>query len=161
MSYDQDQADMKGRPGPRPRPAIERLLPRVVITFTTKMITPCWLTDYAPRPDGYVSMVDGHSSVRAHHVTFCHFVGPIPDGMELDHLCRTPGCVNPLHLEPVTHAENLRRGMTPNMIAHRTNVCKRGHSMADAYTRPEGRHCRTCVREYNARYQAEGRRTKR
>ena len=48
--------------------------------------------------------------VLAHRVYYERHVGPVPEGLELDHLCRNPGCVNPEHLEPVTHAENIRRG---------------------------------------------------
>jgi hypothetical protein len=46
----------------------------------------------------------------AHRFAYLEFVGPIPDGLVLDHLCRNKKCVNPDHLEPVTNAENLRRG---------------------------------------------------
>lgn len=49
-------------------------------------------------------------TVGAHRYAYELVVGPIPTGLELDHLCRVRNCVNPAHLEPVTHAENLRRG---------------------------------------------------
>ncbi len=52
----------------------------------------------------------GRNNVLAHRVLYEHYVGPIPDGLDLDHLCRVPSCVNPDHMEPVTRAENVRRG---------------------------------------------------
>jgi hypothetical protein len=86
-------------------------------------------------------------SFYAHRVAYEHWVGPIPDGLTVDHLCRNKGCVNPEHLEAVTLAENISR-------AHKKPAdmpCPRGHP-------PEwrddsgGRRCAACTREYqNAR----------
>lgn len=50
------------------------------------------------------------SPAQAHRVAYELYVGPVPDGLEPDHLCGNKACVNPAHLEPVTHSENLRRG---------------------------------------------------
>lgn len=88
----------------------------------------------------------------AHRIAYELVVGPIPEGLTLDHLCRVRRCVNPEHLEPVTMGENLRRGMSPAMISKRTGICKRGHSLADAYRRWNGEvtNCRTCYREKRA-----------
>ena len=65
----------------------------------------------AVNADGYGTFWDGERKRLAHVVAYELFVGPVPDGRELDHLCRVPACVRPTHLEPVTHAENLRRGL--------------------------------------------------
>jgi len=95
---------------------------------------------------------------RAHRVTYEHFRGPIPDGLQLDHLCRTPRCVNPWHLEPVTQRENTRRGQAPTMVWHLTNTCKRGHSLEDAYLQNGGqRYCRTCKRTAAKAYRKRNR----
>lgn len=83
----------------------------------------------------------------AHRVMYELMVGPIPDGLELDHLCNNPICVRPDHLEPVTHQENtIRRSAR---ITH----CPQGHeySPENTYIAPAGdRHCRTCQRRRDA-----------
>jgi HNH endonuclease len=72
--------------------------------------TGCWLWQGALHSAGYGFLSVGGRNQLAHRVAYRLFVGPIPDGLELDHLCRVKHCVNPAHLEPVTTAENLRRG---------------------------------------------------
>lgn len=74
--------------------------------------TPCWvwLGAKQPGPWDYGVMYHGGRTCRAHRVYYERAKGPIPDGLELDHLCRVPACVNSDHLEPVTPAENTRRG---------------------------------------------------
>jgi len=58
---------------------------------------------------GYGMVAYNHTRYVAHRMAYELHVGPVPDGLELDHLCRNPSCVNPLHLEPVTHSENMKR----------------------------------------------------
>lgn len=148
---DDELVPRRRKPGKPPTSAISRLLPRLVES-PGPLDTPCWLTTFAPRPDGYIDVNENPKRVRAHRIAYEHFVGPIPAGLVLDHLCRVPGCVNPCHLEPVPHAENVTRGMSAGAIAGRTNACKYGHSLDDAYVRANGhRYCRTCSHEYNLR----------
>ncbi|MGN6245142.1 MAG: HNH endonuclease signature motif containing protein [Motilibacteraceae bacterium] len=85
----------------------------------------------------------------AHRRMYADLVGPIPDGLELDHLCRVTTCVNPAHLEPVTPAENRRRRYA--LITE----CVHGHpyDSVNTYWRPSGqRDCRTCIRDRSRRY---------
>lgn len=74
----------------------------------------CWLWTAGSMPAGYGNFMHKHENnkpswIGAHRYAYEAIVGSIPDGLTLDHLCRTPACVNPDHLEPVTKAENTRR----------------------------------------------------
>jgi len=105
---------------------------------------PCWVWT-ACLAYGYGKLTDGGKhgvSLSAHRVSYELLVGTIPDGLELDHLCRVRACVNPFHLEPVTRAENMRRAMEAK------THCDKGHLFDDANTRwyRGGRRCRTCDR---------------
>jgi hypothetical protein len=70
---------------------------------------PCWLWTGAINDKGYGLTRVTRRTLRAHQWSFAMFVGPVPDGLELDHLCRNTACVRPSHLEPVTTSENVRR----------------------------------------------------
>lgn len=85
---------------------------------------------------------------QAHRVAYEFFVAEIPDDREIHHLCEKRSCVNPSHLSPVTRQEH--RG------AHRKTHCKRGHpfTLENTYMRPEGRRCRRCRTEAQARHRA-------
>jgi len=104
----------------------------------------CWLWT-GPVWKGY-----GKSSgTTAHRHVWLALGRTIPAGLELDHLCRKPLCVNPDHLEPVTRAENIRR-----RYALYTR-CKSGHRFtpANTYIKPNGhRDCRKCIRARVAKY---------
>jgi len=86
---------------------------------------------------------------RAHRLSYEELVTEIPSGLELDHLCRNPACVNPWHLEPVPHRVNVLRGVSPNAMRARQTECKRGHPLAGEnlhVTREGYRRCKTCIR---------------
>jgi hypothetical protein len=87
--------------------------------------TPCWVWQRSKMGNGYgCCRVDGVLTA-AHRVYYERFVGSIPDGLDLDHLCRVRACVNPAHLEPVTRAENLRRGSTTKLTVLAVREIKR------------------------------------
>ena len=107
----------------------------------------CWVI---PGPGRYTKAPGGEYGHRASYVAF-H--GPIPDGTEIDHLCRETRCVNPDHLEAVSHRENvLRSPVAMAAMNARKTECVRGHSLADAYIEKKGsRRCRTCESERGKR----------
>jgi hypothetical protein len=91
----------------------------------------------------------GNKLAQAHRVGYELLVGPIPEGLTLDHLCRNPGCVNPNHLEPVTMRENLLRGNGVSARNAKKTHCPRGHPYTGMNVKQEKdrRKCRTCLRE--------------
>lgn len=107
--------------------------------------------------------VDGKWMMRLVHVLAYEAVhGPVPAGLELDHLCRTPLCREVSHLEAVTHRENQLRGNSPMARQARQTHCVHGHEFTPENTYRYGNHrqCRTCALA-NSRRQTEARRASR
>ena len=89
-----------------------------------------------------------------HRLMYESYIGPIPDGLELDHLCRVPSCANPAHLEAVPHKVNSLRGVSPRAMQARQTHCIHGHAFDahNTYIRKEGaRQCRQCKAEWMRR----------
>lgn len=70
----------------------------------------CWIYTGAINQEGYGAIRNGPKMASTHVTMYEHHNGPVPEGLELDHLCRIRKCCNPFHLEAVTHKENIRRG---------------------------------------------------
>jgi hypothetical protein len=103
----------------------------------------CWLWS-ANRRGGYGQFWLNGRFVPAHRWSYEQVHGQIADGLQMDHLCRVPACVNPAHLEPVSLIENVLRGYGLPAINARRTYCKRGHALtASPYG---GRRCVECVR---------------
>lgn len=106
-----------------------------------------WLA--SQKANGYGQFWDGSRMVLAHRFAYEMLVGPVPDGLELDHLCRVRHCVAPAHLEPVTRRENVLRGASPEQLrAWQTSKthCPSGHEYNERNTYVSGgkRACRAC-----------------
>lgn len=109
----------------------------------------CWTWLSHRTVDGYGVMMVAGKVRRAHRLVWCAFRGPIPAGLQLDHLCRNRGCVNPEHLELVTLQENVARGNAGEPQRARTH-CPRQHPYAGAnlVVWADGkRRCRRCLRD--------------
>jgi hypothetical protein len=115
----------------------------------------CWLWTAAKKPTGYgvySTRSPGHKKTwNAHRYVYEYLIGPIPEGLSLDHLCRVRHCVNPQHLEPVSIRTNLLRGQGTTGAKSRQTHCIHGHIFDAANTsiRPNG--TRTCKRCRNER----------
>lgn len=118
----------------------------------------CWLCGYSLTSTGYTRIWIPERFVPVHRWTYILFKGVIPDGLDLDHLCRVKICVNPNHLEAVTHRENILRGIGASAMNAKKTHCIRGHPFNEknTYMGSKGnRKCRICDRElHNQRYHA-------
>ncbi len=136
-------------------------LTHLLENVTKDISTGCWNWTASRNRYGYgtvsLKAIGGHKLV---HVAMHELmVGPVPEGLELDHLCRNRSCCNPDHLEPVTHAENMRRG-APYWAERTRSECQRGHALAGTNVRtyPNGkRYCVTCRLERQRIRRAEAR----
>ena len=116
--------------------------------FVRRTLSGCWEWNGGRDWDGYAIFKVKGRSTRGSRFAYEHFRCPIPEGFQIDHLCRNPRCVNPLHLEAVTSRENTLRGNTiPAANAVKTH-CKRGHEFTpeNTWTYRGLRYCRQCRR---------------
>lgn len=116
--------------------------------------TGCWLWMGPVAHNGYGVVSPNKPYLSAHRAAYELFVGPIPDGLTIDHLCRVKCCANPAHMEPVTRGENTKRAVpfSDHGEFNRTKAhCKQGHPFDEQNTitrtrKSGGRICKTCLR---------------
>ncbi len=119
----------------------------------------CWVWEGARNSGGYGGFRVAGKYVPAHRFVYELLVGPIPTGLEIDHLCRNHSCVNPEHLEPVSHATNTLRGNTLAALNKAKTHCRRGHpyDAINTYVSKGKRYCRLCDRvKYQVRRERLG-----
>lgn len=139
---------------PYPKNRAKRYDDPVVAFFAKIKLDPdtgCWLWTACKDYDGYAIMTVNRKARRAHRWGYELINGRVPDGLQLDHLCRNRGCVNPKHLEPVTNRENQIRGEGISAINARKTHCPKGHPLSGdnllRYLSLKGvRSCATCAR---------------
>jgi hypothetical protein len=118
---------------------------------------PCWVWAGSLQKQGYGNIgVEGRTRL-VHKTAFELAYGPVPDGLELDHLCRNRPCANPYHLEAVTRRVNALRGQAPMVVVHVTGICQKGHPFTPENTQVErsksgiARRCRACLKNRRSR----------
>lgn len=139
--------------GVYPRPSALDWIAERSVYVDRGYATPCRITTYSLASHGYAMVsVDG-SPRLVHRVAWEAERGPIPEGFEIDHLCRQRDCSNVAHLELVTRRENILRGDGPRLTRERAAAqtrCKRGHDLTDpanVYVLRGRRTCRLCAAE--------------
>lgn len=118
---------------------------KVIMSKVTKT-SDCWLWDGYKDKNGY-GLVGVNNKVKGvHRAVYEMLVGAVPEGFELDHLCKVRNCVNPKHLEPVTKKENCLRSDSPWAKNARKTHCLNGHIFDElnTYYYGKGRSCRAC-----------------
>lgn len=130
---------------------LERFMEKV------KKLDSCWIWMGSNNGVGYGEIRINNKKVYAHRWSVENLSDrKIPDGMQIDHLCRNPSCVNPDHLEIVTSAMNVRRGLVAGKHPERMKeYCSNGHLYSKyEYQRPDGkgRNCAECVRNRAREY---------
>lgn len=124
-------------------------IPERILSKFEVRVDGCWHWTAAKQPTGYGTVWNGARPEQAHRVVFRLSGGEIPEGCEIDHICRNRSCVNPAHLRAVPHRENMRVSDTEMGRNAAKMFCKRGHPFAGenlSVTSTGARQCRECLR---------------
>lgn len=142
-----DEISTLTRPSNGATSAIDRLMAHLAPTHGP-LESECLVGTYALDRWGYVKIKVKGKRVYGHRLAYQHFIGPIPEGLQIDHLCRNRACCNPAHLEAVTPRENVRRSLSYKGPRATRTTCIHGHTLEDAYVYPgtERLQCRHCQR---------------
>ena len=130
-------------------PPLDKIKAGIVLSPLDYNGEPCWIWTKSLNNMGY-AIFRAHGRTRlGHRVAYMELKGPIPEGLELDHLCRNRACINPAHLEPVTRSTNNRRGLSPvrTSLMHTAKThCPQGHEYTPENTAvyKGRRNCRAC-----------------
>ena len=116
----------------------------------------CWLWTRTRNREGYGVYTYQGRTYKAHRWAWMQTVGAIPEGLEIDHLCRNPSCVRPDHLQAVDHRTNVLRGVGPTAVNAKKTTCDKGHQ----FDRVNSRSARICSKCTNA-YKREWKRIRR
>lgn len=144
-------AAKKGNKNAVTKDLLDKLLSRLI------SVNNCWVLK-PNEPKGYSRTMHNRKRMMTHRVVYEILVGPIPDDLQLDHLCRNRACVNPDHLEPVTIEQNLfRSNLTIASQNKAKTQCKNGHEFTRHNTYhppkyPKKRYCKTCRDDASARH---------
>ena len=124
---------------------IKRILPKIKVSKVG-----CWEWLGRTVKDGYGNINVNKKRISIHRILYKYYHGKLDSELEIDHICRNRVCCNPLHLEQVTHKENVLRGFSLNAINARKTLCIRGHSLSGDNIRIEkygSRRCKKCKNE--------------
>lgn len=139
------------KPGPKARPVFDRFIEK-----TKPGDNDCIVWTASGNGAGYGAMfIAKGKRVLAHRWAYEYYVGPIPEGLTIDHLCRNRACVNVDHLEAVPHRVNTLRGTSPTAVNATKTHCPEGHAYDEQNTSAPAsgsRECRACRREQSREY---------
>lgn len=130
------------------------MLPDRITTRIAPQEDGCWIWKGRINYAGYGQTYWEGRAWYIHRAVWVDVNGPVPDGLDLDHLCRVRSCCNPAHLEPVTRAENVRRGKL-HLVNGSKTACPQGHPYDEAntrYNKDGSRACRLCEGARALRY---------
>jgi hypothetical protein len=120
--------------------------------------TQCWIWTASTKKDGYGWFSVKHKYIAPYKFAYQIIRGEVPIGLEFDHLCKKRACVNPFHVEPVSHQENIDRGKGPPQ--RQKTYCSKGHPFdsINTYFYMSGKYkmrgCLICRRERSAAFRA-------